>query len=169
MNWLGQIVRREIEPHWTVLDLGCGNLETTGRLGIFHLAVDGFAPYLHAIKDSGPTMQGQLPGVASRFVEKSYDVVLLLDVLEHIHDWHHQELIEQAERIARKKILVYSPDGWMPQEAWDAWGMGHNLLQAHVSEVHAKTFEDRGYAISYHTSKNHHGTEGKTFLGIKNV
>lgn len=169
MNWLGRMVAKEIEPTDTVLDLGCGNLITTGRLGAIHLAVDAFLPYLDAIKASGPTMLSVLPGAVHRFPDKSYDVVLLLDVIEHLPEECHEEVILGAERIARKRVMVYSPEGMMPQEAWDAWDLGYNEYQRHVSATSAGAFEPRGYAITKHTSKNDNGIQHETFLAIKRL
>jgi hypothetical protein len=167
MNWLGVRVSREIESSWTVLDLGCGNLVTTGRLGSVHLAVDAFRPYLDAIKASGPTLLADIADAVNLFPDKSYDAVLMLDVLEHLEAGRHQHMIENAERIARKRVFVFSPDGWMQQEAWDAWALGFNHLQEHRSEVHASLFEQRGYEVSRHSTQNHHGTKQEAFLAIK--
>lgn len=167
MNWLGERVKCAIGPRDTVLDLGCGNLCTTGRLGAVHLAVDGYAAYLNAIKDSGPTLLMELPDDLPMFPDSSYDHVLMLDVLEHLEAVDHQAMIYHAERIARKSVIVFSPEGFMEQEAWDAWGLGHNALQEHRSAVYAADFEKRGYEISWHTTKNHHGTESKAFLAIR--
>lgn len=168
-NWLGQLVANQIKPTDTVLDLGCGNLCTTGRLGAFHLAVDGFLPYLDAIKASGPTMQGFLPHIGEKFPDKSYDIVLLLDVMEHLLEGDHEAVIRDAERIARKKVIVFSPDGMMAQEPWDAWGLGFNVLQEHLSAVHSDDFRKLGYGISMYATKNHAGAESNAFLAIKSV
>lgn len=168
VNWLGERVVNWIAPTDTVLDLGCGNLSTTGRIKCAtHLAVDAFWPYLEAIKDSGPTMWGRLPHVLGEFPDKSYDWVLLLDVLEHCEGEHHALIVEGAERVARKGVVVFSPEGMEKQDAWDAWGLGHNPWQEHISAVYAEDFRKRGYDIKDHTSKNHHGHECKAFLAVK--
>lgn len=170
-NWLGHLIGRDVAPSDTVLDLGCGILQATDRLGSCHLAVDCFDAYLDKIKGSGPTLKWNLRDVALGlpFPRRSYDHVLLLDVLEHLGEHYHACLLGEAEAIARKRVVVFSPDGMMPQEAWDAWGLGHNPLQAHVSAVHADAFRQRGYEVSIHSTKNDAGVEAQAFLAIKNV
>lgn len=171
MNWLGHLIRRHIEPSHSILDLGCGIMGATDRIGVGHVGVDAYQPYLEKIKASGPTILMDLKAIpiARPFLAKSYAYVLLLDVLEHLPVEWHMPIVEEAERIATRKVFVYSPDGMMAQEAWDAWGLGHNPLQAHISAVYAEDFRNRGYEISLHTTENSAGTGGKAFLAIKDV
>jgi SAM-dependent methyltransferase len=49
------------------------------------------------------------------FVQKSFDCVLLLDLIEHLPKRDGFKLINFVEKIARKKIIVYTPNGFMPQ------------------------------------------------------
>lgn len=170
-NWLGHLIRRHIEPSHSILDLGCGIMQATDRIGPGHVGVDAFPAYLEKIKGAGPTILMDLKAIpiARPFLAKSYAYVLLFDVLEHLPVEWHIPIVEEAERIATRKVFVFSPEGDMKQEAWDAWGLGHNPLQAHISAVYSEDFRKRGYEVSMHTTKNADGTEGKAFLAIKDV
>jgi len=167
MNWLGEVVAKEVSPDDTVLDLGCGNLSTTGRLGACHLATDAFTPYLDAIKDSGPTMEFEIPFGLGFFRDDSFDIVLLLDVMEHCQECYHRSILFEAERIARKAVIVFSPEGMMKQEAFDCWGLGYNELQSHVSAVYASDFSKRGYEITDHETIGDNEETHDAFLAIK--
>jgi len=60
--------------------------------------------------------------------DKSFDVVLLIDVLEHF-DWDLGDyVLSQALRIASKQVLIWMPFGNCPQEAYDG-----NVYQKHLS------------------------------------
>lgn len=131
MNWLGAVIARDVRPEDRVLDLGCGTMQATGRLGAHHLGVDCFEPYLAHV--GPPTMRGVLPGVLDDIAAGEWDVVLLLDVVEHLPKDDGADVVRRAIGIARRAVYVATPDGPRPQDAFDAWGLGHNPAQEHLS------------------------------------
>lgn len=127
----------------SVLDLGCGPssplarcMNVTTRVG-----VDAFAPYLEAARARGTHtayIQEELDRVS--FPPKSFDAVILIEVLEHLSTALGHTMLERAERWARKKVIVTTPNGFLPQHALD-----ENPYQAHRSGWDLATLRSRGY------------------------
>ena len=158
MNWLGELVDGLVDPDESILDLGCGILypfapegETHGgrRLGPRHFCVDAFPPYLEEIKGSGPVMLAVLPQVLKLFVPKSWDVVLLLDVVEHLKKTDALEVVDQARLLARRCVIVFTPDGFRPGGELDQWGFHEeNSYQLHRCGLQEEELTQFGYEVS---------------------
>jgi ubiquinone/menaquinone biosynthesis C-methylase UbiE len=43
------------------------------------------------------------------FIDDSYDVVLSMDSIEHLKLEDAEKMIEEMKRIARKKVIIYTP------------------------------------------------------------
>lgn len=130
-NWLGDIVAGMVLSGDEVLDLGCGIMPATGgRLAVKkHVGLDSFQPYLDRI--GPPTINGRLPGALEGMADKSFDVVMLLDVIEHLEKSEALAAITGAERLARRMVILFTPEGFVPQHGYEAWGMADNADQAH--------------------------------------
>ena len=169
MNWLGEIVAGRVRPSDEVLDLGCGIMPATGgRLHCKrHVGVDGFKPYLDLI--GPPCVCGRLPEVLERFESRSFDVVLLLDVVEHLDKPDALAAIAAAETIARREVIVFTPDGFVPQAGFSAWGLGLNQDQAHRCGFTFDELAAMGYACTLHDNVTLQAGEIVSVLGIKPV
>jgi hypothetical protein len=78
--------------------------------------------------------------------ENSFDAVTLIDVIEHMTREDAQKTITLAKFIARKKVVINSPNGFIAQEALDG-----NELQKHLSgwdlpDMKSLSFGVRGLA-----------------------
>src|SRR3990167_11074146 len=100
MNWLGELISKEITYDDSILDLGCGIMSATDELEHKILGVDIWDRYLNHIKDKFPTVKISMEETY-RFMDKSYDVVLCLDVLEHLEYELALKIIDECKRIAR--------------------------------------------------------------------
>lgn len=81
-----------------------------------------------------------------------FDVVFLLDVLEHMEEDSAFACVEAAERIARHQVLVATPDGYQPFDDWESIVTKDSdvpcaELMAHKSGWGHKFFEGRGYEV----------------------
>lgn len=79
----------------------------------------------------------------------SADVVLLLDVIEHMEKKEGMAVIELAKKSAKKRVVVFTPDGFMEQHG-DAWGLGGDIWQEHRSGWTGADF------YGFHVTKNFH-------------
>ena len=80
--------------------------------------------------------------IGQRFQPKSFDIVLLSDVIEHLKKEEGQRLLEMAESIARKRVIIFTPNGFLEQRPRD-----HNIYQTHLSGWHPHEMRSRGYRI----------------------
>ena len=139
-----------------MLDLGCGIMQAT--TGIYDgkkslkcktiLGVELVEKYLDKVKISYPTIKTDVLNTKI-FHDESYDVVLCLDVLEHLKKDDMIFLLSEMKRITRKKVIVYTPKEFDSNgdNIHDAWGLGENKLQQHQCLVTENTLHDRGYSV----------------------
>lgn len=65
---------------------------------------------------------------------KSVDVISIIDGIEHMSKEQGKELISHMKRVAREKILLFTPEGYLKNEPHDAWGIsGADHHQTHKS------------------------------------
>lgn len=165
MNWLGELVQKEISRKDSVLDLGCGimapildtcptYLKTRLRCK-FIVGVDIFRNYLEEIKDKvGIAVMNLKIRDLPMFLDKSFDIVLLLDIVEHLEKDAAEKLILEAERIARKKAIIYTPSYFYDnieheKEHFPYCGLGDNPYQGHKSFIPPEWLRERDYTVSF--------------------
>ncbi len=78
------------------------------------------------------------------FKENSFDVVLALDVLEHLRKEEGSELIENMEKWAKRKIIVFTTNGFVEQDEYDENPFQHHKSGWDVYELKAKGFKVHG-------------------------
>ena len=132
----------------TVLDLGCGEQSPiklfSDRLE-YSLGVDNFIPYVECSKNSRIHSDYWLSNVfdaCRKIKDKSFDCVLALDLIEHLSKTDGLKLIKEAERIAKKRVIIFTPNGFLKQEIFD-----DNAGQVHLSGYSVKEMRDMGYSI----------------------
>jgi hypothetical protein len=81
-------------------------------------------------------------------LEKSVDSVTLIDVIEHFEKKMGYEVLRQAEKIADRKIIVFTPRGYFKQKEVDHYGLGGEKFQRHRSGWDVEDFEQLGYNIT---------------------
>lgn len=132
--YLGQ----ELRNCRTVLDLGCGR-DSPIRGMFYSVGVDLSKPHLLEAKrekfhDGYILMDIRRLG----FKAKSFDCVTALDVVEHLEKVDGFQVLEEMEKIAKKKIVIQTPNGFMPQR-------DECPLQVHRSGWVISDFKKRGY------------------------
>lgn len=150
MNWLGELVQNEVTESDTLLDLGCGVMQATdGLICKYIVCCDIFLPYLDELKYRYSTIRLNLNEL-DKFPDNSYDVVICLDVLEHLDKELAIFVIENMKRICRRKAIVYTPRFFDSNtEAVDnAWGFGKNDYQKHLCLIEKPVLHSRGFKPS---------------------
>jgi hypothetical protein len=92
--------------------------------------------------------------IGDRFSDDEFDLVLLMDVMEHMTTEDALKCLEAAERIAKYQLIVATPDGWLPYDETNpnyqslvASGTPCKEAMLHHSGWGHEFFEERGYRV----------------------
>ncbi|OGY56971.1 MAG: hypothetical protein A2Y84_00635 [Candidatus Colwellbacteria bacterium RBG_13_48_8] len=140
-------LEREVGDSRTLLDLGCGypspiksfssHLHSTG-VDIFGPSIDkSRAERIHDVYKKMNILDA-----GREFKKKSFECVLASDVIEHLAKEDGGKLIEIMESLAAKKVIIFTPNGFLYQSAHDG-----NEYQKHLSGWSVKEMRDRGYRV----------------------
>lgn len=145
-----QYLRLEFDASITsVLDVGCGFNSPVQYLKprpARLVGVDAFEPAieksrLRSIHDEYHLMN--IKEIARDFGPGSFDCVLASDVIEHLTERDALDLVHQMEKVASKKVIIYTPNGFLPQG--EKYG---NPLQRHLSGWTAERMRQLGYRVT---------------------
>ena len=181
MDWLGKIIQKHVNSQDTVLDLGCGIMKSTTDIlevidrdkysnlawkkrKIIHflqnspkiiqckslLGCDIWPKYLDISKQYFSVVKLGM-GELDRFVDNSFDVVLCIDVLEHLSLDDAISAIEHMKRIARKTVMIYTPSKFETNEEHveNVWNLGKNQFQRHQCFLNPDKLKELGFMISF--------------------
>jgi hypothetical protein len=132
----------------SLLDIGCGEKSPIFRVSTSIARTTGVDSHLPSIERSRAAgihtdyVQMNITDVGSSFETRSYDCVVALDVVEHFDKEDGLRLLDAMERIARKKVVVFTPNGFVAQPA-----TSDNPHQLHRSGWTAAEMRARGYEI----------------------
>jgi SAM-dependent methyltransferase len=133
----------------TVLDVGCGlSLKSQYIEADIRVGLDMHRPYLEKIDAAVPyvCVCGDATEIEKLFLPRSFDLVLLLDIVEHLDKDQALDLMRQAEVIARRAVVIETPKGFLPQNI-DILGLGGDHLQTHRCGFEAGELEALGYDV----------------------
>ncbi|WP_342378863.1 class I SAM-dependent methyltransferase [Myxococcus stipitatus] len=132
----------------SVLDIGCGSgspLRHISQHFSRSVGVDGYSVSIERSRAAGIHQEYHcmdLLEVGKHFAPKSFDAVVALDVIEHFEKPQGYQLLEMMESLARKRVVIFTPNGFLPQDEWD-----NNVHQVHRSGWEVYDFELRGYRV----------------------
>jgi hypothetical protein len=132
----------------SLLDVGCGGNSPLGRFTTRprrSVGIDLFLPWLDESREKhihDEYLALNVLEIESRFGWNAFDVLLCCDLLEHLDKADGEELLVQMERVARERVVVLTPNGFLAQEA--TWG---NPYQVHRSGWTAAEMQARGYRV----------------------
>lgn len=133
----------------TVLDVGCGlSLKSQYIDAQVRVGIDIYRPYLERIEAQVPyaVINADAIELDRLFLSRSFDLVLLLDIVEHLEKGAALRLMDMAEEIARVAVIVETPKGYIPQNI-DIWGHGGDTYQTHRCSWEPEEFAARGYQV----------------------
>lgn len=143
---LQYLLLRELIGCESVLDLGCGKHSMVPILPqrIRKTGVEYFWPaYEEAAKKARHDAVIHASVTEVEFPKKSFDAVVLLDVIEHLSKEEGLALIAKMESWARKKVVVFTPNGFLEQDHYD-----ENPLMEHKSGWTVADFRSRGFCVN---------------------
>jgi len=145
-----KIVTDLIPENSTVLDLGCGcGNPFKGMKYPLLIGLDIFKKEFDMPEYDLVIFQDALK-MDELFLDKSFDVVIGLDFIEHLMKDDGFKVIEKAEKLARKKVIFFTPKVWTENksavEDSSYWSYG-NPYNYHRSYWTDQDFIKRGYKI----------------------
>ncbi len=147
-NWLlSKLIKKNKVK--TILELGCGKGDFADLVNKDHqfdiTGVDIFEPYLKICKERGKYSKLMKKDLCKRLniEDKSFDVVVCLQTIEHMDKKAGLELFTKMEKIAKKIVIVSTPLGECLQKEYD-----NNLHQRHLSSWIPPDFFKKGYKVS---------------------
>ena len=131
----------------TVLELGAGEdsyLNFQDR--DFHItALDLHKPSIEKSKKQN-NFDGYILGdareITTIFDRDSFDVVTSFDLIEHFEKNEGYKLLEDMVIVAKRKVVVYTPNGFVPQQA-----TADNPFQEHKSGWTFQEMEKLGFKV----------------------
>jgi SAM-dependent methyltransferase len=128
---LRHCLKKELKDCESVLDLGCGPSSPIQFVKNIKksVGVEAFGPYLEESKRKKIHTEYMNKKIEDlEFYQDQFDAVIMIEVLEHMEEVAGLEAIKKAEKWAKKKIIVSTPNGFLPQKELDG-----NLMQRHLS------------------------------------
>lgn len=103
---------RKLSSSSTILEVGSGSLGITPYLGRFITGIDQDfkgpkLPYVHEIKGDATSLS---------FKDRSYDIVISVDMLEHMSTKDRIKAINEMVRVARNLVAIGVPSGGEAEE-----------------------------------------------------
>ena len=143
-----EMLEREVCSCVSLLDVGCGERSPisffTKRLA-YTVGVDAFEPAIAksralGIHDDYRCMN--VLDIEKEIPDRSFDCTVALDLIEHLTKEDGLRLLRAMERIARRKVVVFTPQGFLPQHA-----VGGNEFQRHLSGWEVDEMRGMGYRV----------------------
>ncbi|MBI3510844.1 MAG: class I SAM-dependent methyltransferase [Bacteroidetes bacterium] len=132
----------------TLLDVGCGSdspVKFFTKKIKKATGIDMFQPSIDKSRQAGIHHDYKLMNVmemTKAFREKSFDVVVASDLIEHLEKPDGIKLMEMMEKLARKKVVIYTPNGFLEQREYEG-----NKLQVHLSGWEVEEMRQLGYKV----------------------
>ncbi|MFA5771728.1 MAG: methyltransferase domain-containing protein [Thermoplasmata archaeon] len=146
----------------TLLDVGCGNSSPINAFSqnyVYSIGVDIFEPYITESRNASIHNEYRIMGaleIGNNFKDKTFDCVLAAGLIEHLPKEEGLKLIKMMEKIAKKKVIIFTPNGFLPQG-----GCNGNKFQRHLSGWKSKEMKKMGYrVIGLHGWKSLRGEYG---------
>jgi len=139
-------LKRSLQDCDSVLDVGCGPSSPLARCKNIKYSV-GLEPFADYIK-SARKKRIHSKYINSKvedadFPEKSFDAVILIDVIEHMDKKEVYKLLKRAEKWARKKVILTTPNGFISQPELDG-----NPMQKHLSGWNYSDLTKLGFRLN---------------------
>ncbi len=133
----------------SVLDVACGlSLKSKYIAAQIRVGVDIYEKYFERIETDVPyvVIKHDVRKLNEIFIPKSFDLVIALDVIEHLEKQESLDMIAQCEKIARKAVMLETPKGYVPQNL-DILGLEGHEYQTHRCGWEVDELEKMGYTV----------------------
>lgn len=140
------MVQSALRGHEQVLDVGCGQSMDLRWFGLEKTTgIEAYRPsYELAVskKTHGELVFGDVRELDKYFKPGQFEACISVDVIEHVTKEEGLKMMRDMEQIARERIVIITPNGWMNQEHTE-----EGDLQKHYSAWDAKEMQSYGYEV----------------------
>lgn len=131
----------------SLLDVGCGSSSPIKHFSkrLYAVGIDAFKPSISKSRKQKIHNKYYVMSVldiGKKLKPKSFDCVLASDLIEHLTKKQGLSLIAQMERVARKKVIIFTPNGFLPQGEFEK-----NPWQVHKSGWAVNEMRKKGYKV----------------------
>lgn len=160
LSWTNPIWWKLDREATSLLDVGCGQGQPLDILNrrrrLFSVGVDVFDPYLRQIRDRAiHNLVVKADALSLPFPDRTFDIVTCLQVIEHLPPEQGLQLLDELERVARRQVIVTTPNGYMPHPTVD-----DNPHQEHLSGWTASDMGRLGFEVERQGVKQLYGEGG---------
>ena len=144
-------LKRQLEGCSTILDIGCGDLSPLRFISANMLVgVDGHKESLekserlkihNAYSFLDVQSLSETRTLSDMFVRGQFDCCIALDLIEHLSKEDGYSLLRSMEVIAGKRVIVFTPNGFLPQNSQNG------DLQEHISGWEIDEMAELGYRV----------------------
>lgn len=142
-----RMLEKELSSCKTVLDVGCGADSPLGKIRkkFRSAGIDIFERCIIESKKKkihNEYRVGDIRKLDKYYKTKSFDAVIALDVIEHFNKKEALQLIKKMEEIAKKKVILLTPNGFLKQDPLEG-----NPYQIHHSGWTKEELEKLRYKV----------------------
>jgi hypothetical protein len=137
-----------MHPAQSVLDVGTAIRPQSYIPAPVHLCIEPHPEYSAQLLNSHHVViRSTWDAIMPFFADDSVDSVFALDFIEHLSKDDGYRFLQQAQRIARHQVVVFTPLGFLPQNfddpaTLDHYGMHGLSWQTHQSGWNVEDFDD---------------------------
>lgn len=139
-------LRHALKGCRTVLDVGCGYTSPLRHFGFERLVgVEGYRPSYESARLSRTHHElvcEDVRELVRLFKPGEFDACVAIDVIEHLTKEDGLKLVAAMENIASKKVVFFTPNGFLPQRHAE-----NDDLQLHLSGWEAGEMRGHGYRV----------------------
>jgi len=143
---LSALLEKELEEGTTILDVGCGRCSPLKdvRKKCYKVGLDIYEPYISKSKKLRIHDEYVVGDARTLpFPSNSFDYVIAIEVIEHLTKSDGLKMIKEMERIAKKKIILTTPNGFLPAYA----GPEDNPSEKHISGWTVNEFKQLNFSV----------------------
>lgn len=144
-GWTEDRLRTDLAGCDSIIDAGCGKDSMIGAFNCYKIGVDLWQPYIDDSKRKrlhNEYVNGDILEYLKMCKDKSIDGIYFGAVVEHVDAVKGKLFLLEAERVARKKVIVITTNGYIRHEEIDG-----NPYQAHLSGWYVDYFKSIGYEV----------------------
>jgi SAM-dependent methyltransferase len=140
-------LRQVLQGTGSILDVGCG---VSSPLAVMKgqarlVGMDAHPAAIETARANGTHDEfhvGDVLNIRQHFGAKSFETVVAIDLIEHLDKSDGLRLLDTMEEVATRRVVVFTPNGFVPQGELDK-----NPWQVHKSGWNVGEMQERGYEV----------------------